>query len=311
METSVGLLGKETRATRHLISNHRRTVHITATFHHTTVNTLHITEKIVIKLVGTVICLAKHQDYSGIHIVGWYENATLLGKWLKAPEDRLYLSVTGTNPSYEWLYCITSKTAYFVPPEHRTSSFSHPSIGQGKYSFLAGPKVKQTKNKAHVLKILQNKLTKLNSIAVKNPTAASAPDLEADPVDPLHGFGTPEHRKKVEKAAEIAVIKYYAAKGFTHKDVTKRNLGYDFIFAKGKDEHHVEVKGTAGNVSRFFMTRNEDAYRENRTWRFAIVTNALTSEPIVQVLNNREFNAEFELVPFVYRGVRKIKPVKI
>ncbi len=29
----------------------------------------------------TVVCLAKNPKYKGVHIVGWYENATLHGEW--------------------------------------------------------------------------------------------------------------------------------------------------------------------------------------------------------------------------------------
>ena len=90
-------------------------------------------------------------------------------------------------------------------------------------------------------------MEELESAVIKNPTAASVPDSGADPTDPLHGlFGTPEHRKKVEKAAQEAVKKYYGDKEFQLTDVTKRNLGFDFIFRKGETEYHVEVKGTSG-----------------------------------------------------------------
>ncbi|MGH7085843.1 MAG: hypothetical protein ACREFN_12720, partial [Acetobacteraceae bacterium] len=31
----------------------------------------------------TVVCLAKHPRHKGIHVVGWYENARLIGDWQK------------------------------------------------------------------------------------------------------------------------------------------------------------------------------------------------------------------------------------
>ena len=130
----------------------------------------------------------------------------------------------------------------------------------------------------------------------------------AEPGDPLRVFGTPEHRKRVEKAAEEAVKKHYRAKGFLctdDDDVTKKNLGFDFIFRKGPTERHVEVKGTSGDLRRFFMTRNENAYRENPKWRFAIVTNALGPDPTVCVYNDRQFKRIFELEPYVYTGLPK------
>ena len=88
----------------------------------------------------------------------------------------------------------------------------------------------------------------------------------------------------------------------SRQNVTKQKLGFDFVFTKGRKTRHVEVKGTSGAVARFFMTRNENAYRENRPWRFAIVTNALDSNPKVRIYNNRQFNMAFNLDPYVFIG---------
>lgn len=155
---------------------------------------------------------------------------------------------------------------------------------------------------------MKRRMRKLRSSVVENPTDKTAPDRGAEPGDPLRVFGTPEHRKRVEKAAEEAVKKHYRAKGFMctdDDDVTKKNLGFDFIFRKGPTERHVEVKGTSGDLPRFFMTRNENAYRENPKWRFAIVTNALGPDPTVRVYNNRRFKKIFQLEPYVYTGMPK------
>ena len=255
----------------------------------------------------TVVCLAKHPKRKGIHIVGWYENATLLGCFRDVPDTRAHLPVDPRNPDAHWKYCISSKMVYFVPPE-RTMRFSHPSVGQGKYSYLRGPGVRKTANKEAVLKLLKLRMKKLRSVAIKNPTDDTTSDPGVDPADPLGGFGSPEHRKRVEKAAEEAVKKRYCAKGFSCTDVTKKNLGFDFIFRKGRTERHVEVKGTSGKLPRFFLTRNEHAYRENPAWRFAMVTNALAQKPKVRVYRNREFKTKFELDPYVYTGTPVIEP---
>ena len=77
----------------------------------------------------TVVCLAKHPKRKGIHIVGWYEDAKLLGTWDNVPETRAHLPVSDSDSDEGWLYCITSQTAYFVPPEKRTMPFSHRSVG--------------------------------------------------------------------------------------------------------------------------------------------------------------------------------------
>ena len=256
----------------------------------------------------TVICLARHHSRTGIHIVGWYENATLHGCFRDVPDTRAHLPAPGGKRNARWRYCISSKAAYFVPPEERTMPFSHPSVGQGKYSFLRGPGVRKTANKEAVLKLLKRRMKRLISVAIENPTDDSAPDPGGDPADPLRGFGTADHRKKVEKAAEKAVKKHYRDKGFCCTDVTRKNLGFDFIFSKGRRTSHVEVKGTSGDLPRFFLTRNENAYRENREWRFAIVTSALGPQPKVRVYDNRKFEKTFELDPYVYTGEPIITP---
>ena len=259
----------------------------------------------------TVVCLAKHPKRTGIHIVGWYEDANLLGTWSNVPETRAHLPVSDSDSDEGWLYCITSRTAYFVPPEKRTMPFTHRSVGMGKYSFLCGPRVQKTANKEKVLKYLKRRMKKLKSSVIENPTDETAPDPGAEPGGPLRGFGTPEHRKKVEKAAEEAVKRHYCAKGFSYKDKTKKNLGFDFIFRKGRTQHHVEIKGTSGDLPRFFMTRNENAYRENPAWRFAIVTDALGPRPTIRVYDNRQFEKTFELDPYVYTGMPVIMPERL
>jgi hypothetical protein len=121
-------------------------------------------------------------------------------------------------------------------------------------------------------------------------------DPELDPVDPLKGFGTPEHREKVEKAAEKAVIAYYKAKGFDFEDRTKVKCGYDFLFSKKAKALHVEVKGTSSENARFFLTRNEHAsgYQTNPAWRLAMVTQALSKVPVVEIFDAKLLRKSFD-----------------
>lgn len=249
----------------------------------------------------TVICLAKNPRHTGVHVVGWYENATLLGEWLDPPTA---LITKRADTAYDWSYCITSKTAYFVPPEFRTMPFSDTSVRQGKYSFLQGPGVEPGENKRRVLGLLESRLKAFRPVAIKNPSEATVPDPEIDAADPLKGFGTPEHRKGVEKAAEKAVIAHYKANGFEHQRVTHLPCGYDFVFSKGRTTLHVEVKGTAGTFPQFFLTRNEHAkgMMSNPTWRLAMVTSALTDAPRVDIYEAKQLAKEFDLEPYVFVG---------
>lgn len=246
----------------------------------------------------TVICLAKNPKRTGVHIVGWYENATLLGEWKAPPQNH------PAGGLYEWSYCIESKSAFFIPPNERTLPFSDPSIRQGKYSFLAGPGIETGPDKKRVLALLKQRVGKLRKRAVHNPSEADAPDPELNPVDPFIGFGSPEHRRKVEKAAEAAVIRHFAEMGFRAEDRTKVKCGYDFLVRKGRTTFHVEIKGTAGDTPGFFLTRNEHAagYQANPAWRLAMVTRALSSQAKVEIFDAKALRRSFELTPYVFLG---------
>jgi hypothetical protein len=257
----------------------------------------------------TVICLAKNPKHPGVHVVGWYENATLLGDWREPPKDRQRRSTGDARPGYDWSYCILSASAYFVPPGHRTMPFSDTSIRQGKYSFLVGPNLKvrseeSERNKQRVLGILDRQLQKLQAVAVHNPDAEKIPDPRLNQADPLVGFGTPQQRKAVELASEKQVISYYKKRGYAHINMTKIVCGYDFLFTKGGDELHVEVKGTAGVEQHFYLTRNEfkNGLQINRKWRLAIVTEALAKKPKVTILEPRQVRKRFDLDPICYEA---------
>jgi len=251
----------------------------------------------------TVACLAKHPKQKGIHLVGWYEDAVLEGRYAVRPDG---FDPGVSSPVDEFYYSIRARTAYLIPPEVRTEPFSHTSIRQGKYSFLAGPGVQLTENKVEVRDLLEDRLRRFARIAVRNPDTTSAPDRDNDPVDPLGGFGTPEHRKAVEEAAVTAVKRELAKSGYDCVSRESDNVGYD-LEATHKDGTilHVEVKGTAGAEPRFFMTRNEHDYREASEWRLAMVVDTLGT-PGVTLYDLREFERAFDMAPMVWKGTRKV-----
>lgn len=153
-------------------------------------------------------------------------------------------------------------------------------------------------------------MNRLASVAIHNPNEHSVFDPQLDQVDPLRGFGTPEHRKAVELAAEKAVIEYYIEQGYSSQRTTHLPCGYDFIFKRGESALHLEVKGTAGTTPRFFLTRNEHnaGLMLNPDWRLAMVTSALSDSPQVTVYNARQLKEAFNLDPYVYIGEFVPKP---
>lgn len=251
----------------------------------------------------TVVCLAKNPKYKGIHVVGWYENATLEGQYRERPSG---FDPRAPEPAGGFLYSIHAPTAFLVPPEARTDPFSHPSVGQAKYSFLAGPNVSRTENKEEVYNILKKKLARLINVAIKNPNATSAPDHDNDPVDPLNVFGTPEHRKEVEDRSVAAVERKLISMGYDCTSREKEKIGFDIEATHSNGTSlHVEVKGTSGKDVRFFMTRNEYEYRQASPWRIAIVVDAL-GRPKIKIYTLSEFERTFDLIPLIWKGLAKV-----
>jgi hypothetical protein len=252
----------------------------------------------------TVVCLAKNPNQKGIHIVGWYENATLNGGYAVRPAG---FHPIGLAPLDDYLYTIHSNSAWFVPHDFRSEPFSHPSVGQGKYSFLDGPNVKITENKREVRLILWDQIKRLKSVAIHNPTAENAPDRDNDKVDPLSGFGGgPEHRKVVEEAAVDAATHTLIQRGYDVISREKDHIGYDLHATHSGDGPtlHVEVKGTSQSEPRFFMTVNEYNYREANEWRLAMVVDALTN-PSVTLLTLSDVQRKFDLNPMVWKATPK------
>tara|TARA_R110002012_G_scaffold287504_1_gene479896 strand:+ start:242 stop:1210 length:969 start_codon:yes stop_codon:yes gene_type:complete len=251
----------------------------------------------------TVVCLAKHPAEKGIHVVGWYENAYLTGKYAIRPPG---FNGGGSLPLDEYYYTVRSSSVWFVPPEFRLKPFSHPSIRQGKYSFLEGPSVKSTANKDAVISILRAQLAYFRDLAIHNPNARKTPDRDNDEIDPLGGFGGSKHRKAVEEAAVQAASDELDRLGYDVYSREKQNIGYDLHATHRNDRSalHVEVKGTSLSRPRFFMTVNEYCYRQAPEWRLAMVVDALTN-PDVRFLTLREVEREFELTPMVWKAVQK------
>lgn len=253
----------------------------------------------------TVVCLAKDPRRKGIHLVGWYEDAVLAGEYAVRPEG---FDPGTSRPHDEFYYSIRAPKAFLILPEARTDPFSHTSIRQGKYSFLKGPGVQSTPNKAEVRALLEERLRRLSGLAIRNPDPTSAPDRDNDPVDPLSGFGTPEHRKAVEEKAVAATKRKLKAMGYSYVSREKDNVGYDLEAThKNGSVLHVEVKGTSGSAPRFFMTRNEHDYRPAPEWRLAMVVDALGT-PTVTLFTLREAERAFDLQPMVWKGVARETP---
>lgn len=251
----------------------------------------------------TVICLAKFPSQKGVHVVGWYEDATLIGEQVPRPEYKAGIGFRRDLQDAEFTYAIRANNAFFVRPEDRTAPFSHPSVKQAKFSYLAGPDIEQTVAKTQVLEMLEAELARLDSLAISQPNPANAPDELEDDIDPLGRFGTPEHRRNVELAAERAATEELERQGYRVVRRSDEKIGYDLqaIPINGGSDLYVEVKGTSGLERRFYMTPKEREFTSTNGWRLAMVTDAL-GKPSVTFFNCNQMEQRFSLQPMVWIG---------
>ena len=114
------------------------------------------------------------------------------------------------------------------------------------------------------------------------------------------GFADATARRAVEEAAVKFVRAHYEDKDYRISDHQSDNIGYDLLATKGEDELKLEVKGTGGNMARFFLTRNEwRCANEDHRWRLVVVTNALTA-PGLKVLTTDEVTKTYKLDPLAW-----------
>jgi hypothetical protein len=246
----------------------------------------------------TVIFLARKPGVTGMHIVGWYEDAHLLGRY-RTRKDASFPPSPDLPASAKLIYNVTSPRGFLVPRAHRSFPYSHPTIGTARFSYLAGPGVETTPAKSEVLKALSSRLKRLRRL-VPQPAVRIASPLSADP---LLAFGDADHRRIVEEAAVEEVTAYLDGQGYDVTSEEHLNHGWDLraVHRQTGGTLLVEVKGTASPRRRFFITANELDQRQRPEWRFALVTRARSARELV-LLDLAGFEAAFDLKPLVYSG---------
>jgi len=110
----------------------------------------------------------------------------------------------------------------------------------------------------------------------------------------VHGGGFPDSqtRQEAELAAVLHVMQHLEAQGYEIEDMQKENCGYDLLAKSKNNILKVEVKGTANNTPRFFLSRNERQKSSDPAWRLALVSNA-TTKPILRIMNTIEMERDF------------------
>lgn len=91
--------------------------------------------------------------------------------------------------------------------------------------------------------LLTGRMKELAPFAVQNPNNELLPDPELDATDPLKGFGTPEHRKKVEIAAEY--VSAWLLSGGSYSLITRVLYGKERRAFYRQDSREDEMKRLA------------------------------------------------------------------
>lgn len=137
---------------------------------------------------------------------------------------------------------------------------------------------------------------------------------EKDDHDAPGGAGSwsidPQVRKAVEAAAIHRVIAYLEQQSppFKVQDRQKDNCGYDLLATRNDKALRIEVKGTAGTVAAFWLSRNELAGSVHPDWRLAVVSNALADGPDEpEFFTALEMESAFELEPYEWRATLKTR----
>lgn len=194
-----------------------------------------------------IFVVAKRPKRSGIFLVGWYESATFMGKYLPRPE---YADTPATLErdvhGEKFSYTVTAPTGTLVPSPARLFSFRGDHTKRSPVYYLRGNGEKGSWREK-LARSLLNEKRRFDELSDAIRTAS--------PADSQSGIcGDKEHRARVEKAA-IECVKSHFGDAFNFLDRQKDKCGFDLLFTHKKtgNEHHVEVKGTTMPVPHFFM----------------------------------------------------------
>ena len=239
-----------------------------------------------------LIFVAAREGVGRLTVVGWYEDATFEGRYLKRPEYALGIPFEHDVNGKQFEYCLRTRKAVLIPPDSRRTTIDGDHFRRTPVIYVKGGKK------------ISKWREKLANRAIKIVSAGESRD---DTTTDIQGYGyaSAERRTKIEEAA-IKYVKIKFGRTYEVKDRQSDKCGYDLllIHKKTKEELHVEVKGTSQEFPRFFITKNEYEYMPHPSWRIAIVSNAL-KEPRLELLDKCLLERRFRVEPIQWLGVLK------
>lgn len=238
-------------------------------------------------------------------VVGWYEDASIVGSAPRPDTDRLELN----SEDDPFTYSATTNRAVCIPVAARDCVLPK-GDSLRSYAFVRTDGTDK-KTRASLIKLLLGYHRSIKRAGANTPPTGGG----GFPVDP-------KLRKQIENAAVEAVKADYR-KGFHFED--KQALlgtGYDLKFTDRKSGEMwcIEVKGTAGARDAFFITRTErkvgrDFLADERAgglgkWRLALVTCALDPERRnIEYLDAEALDDRFDFECLQWQAVSKNEEV--
>lgn len=198
----------------------------------------------------------------GQAVVGWYKNATVLGK------DRL---------TPWWHSAIAAeKNAVLLPTSRRTCVVPHGrnAPGQANVYFLIGSDGKYRK-----LRWIDDVVEFVDSYSgpnlISQPEAEALPEVQAVVEKELatafrQGVQPdPAARRAIENAAMKSAQRHFEGKGYRVANVSS-SQSYDLHCRKNGRELFVEVKGSQAPVTKVLLTPNEVAFARKNPRKMAL-----------------------------------------
>lgn len=244
-----------------------------------------------------VFAVAKRPGRSGIFLVGWYENARFMGKYVSRPEyDQSPPGLEKDALGGDYSYTLTAPQATIIPANQRHFSFPGTHTKRAPIYYLAGNGDDDKWRDDLASDLLAERERFLNNKPVSADSSKRTGGI----------CGDATKRKEVEDAAVAAVIAEMG-NAYTHVDRQNDKCGFDILFIEKATgtERHIEIKGTQNPTAHFFLSRNEDAKGQvDPLWELAMVTDAL-SDPKVELMSYAEAEKAFDWQVVCWHATRK------
>jgi hypothetical protein len=240
---------------------------------------------------GWLVVFVSARDGKGpLTVVGWYEDATFAPEYLARPEYETDDPFETDARGQQFLYCISARRGYLIPPDQRSVSISGAHFRRSPILYVRGSGRREP---------WREDLAQVAEDVVRQFGGSSA--SERGKFRGQLPVTTPEHRAAVEKAAVDHVRRHLRSNGYKVINRESEKCGYDLLAKRSRApaELHVEVKGTSLDGARFYMTRNEMAYRAHPNWRLALVTSVL-SHPKLRMLKAQQVESAFVFEPVTW-----------